>query len=399
MKVLHVTPTYVPAWRYGGPIRSVHGLCAALVRQGVDVDVFTTSVDGPDEVPVPPGGVATLDGVKVHYFGAGWLRRLYHSAPMARALSDGVPHYDLVHLHSVFLWPTWAAAREASKHGVPYVVSPRGMLVKELVRRKSTVVKTAWIALVERRNLEQAAAVHVTSTAEASELERFGFRLPPVVVLPNGVDRSSAWTQPVPEAAERLLSGARPVILYLGRLSWKKGLDRLLRAVAGVPEASLLVAGNDDENYSRTLAPLVAELRLEDRVAFCGAVDGGAKGELYRRASLLALTSYSENFGNVVLEAMAEGCPVLVTPEVGAAPIVAGAGAGLVVDGRPEAIAAGIRELLSSAERRAAFGRAGRACVEAGYSWDSIALRMRDEYRSIAARSGRRAACRGAPGA
>src|SRR4249920_2269941 len=115
MRILHVVPSYLPAVRYGGPIVSVHALCAALVRCGHEVHVFTTNVDGEGESDVPLEQSVSMDGVHVHYFPVSGLRRLYYSPAMAMALAKDIGNFDLVHLHSVFLWPTWAAARAARK--------------------------------------------------------------------------------------------------------------------------------------------------------------------------------------------------------------------------------------------------------------------------------------------
>ena len=158
MRVLHVVPTYLPATRYGGPIWSVHGLCRALATKDHDVHVFTTSVDGDGDSDVPLGVPVRLDGVQVWYFPSRWLRRLYWSPPMMAALKAQVAQFDVVHLHSVFLWPTWAAARVACARRVPYILSPRGMLVGDLIRRKSHWLKSAWIRLIERRNLRAGTA-------------------------------------------------------------------------------------------------------------------------------------------------------------------------------------------------------------------------------------------------
>src|SRR6185437_7244568 len=190
VRLLHVIPSYLPATRYGGPVFATHALCAALVRQGFEVDVFTTTIDGPRDVEAVPGEIVSMDGVRVRYFASPFLRRLYYAPALERAMREG-PDYDLVHLHSVFLWPTWAAARAARERRIPYVLSPRGMLVEDLVRRRSTWAKRAWIALVERANIERAAAIHVTSDVESAELARFGFRLPAVHCVPNGVDAST----------------------------------------------------------------------------------------------------------------------------------------------------------------------------------------------------------------
>src|SRR5215510_6541695 len=110
MKILHVVPTYYPAVRYGGPIWSVHGLASALAAQGHNVHVYTTNLDGKDVLPVPLDRPSLLDGVTVWYFATGLGRRLFRSPAMRQALNLNAASFDIIHLHSVFLWPTSAAA-------------------------------------------------------------------------------------------------------------------------------------------------------------------------------------------------------------------------------------------------------------------------------------------------
>src|SRR5262249_53609574 len=127
----------------------------------------------------------------------------------------------------------------------------------------------------------------------------------------------------------------RPYVLFLGRLIWKKGLDRLIPAMQQFTDADLLIAGNDEENYRPELEALARRCGVAGRVCFIGPVHGKEKWELLTSAHILALPSYSENFGNVILEAMAAGCPVLVTPEVGLASVVHEVGCGVVTAGEP----------------------------------------------------------------
>src|SRR5262249_14878238 len=173
MRILHVVPTYLPALRYGGPLFAVHGLCQALAARGHEVHVFTTNVDGAGISPVPIGTPVARDDVWVTYFPSPLLRRLYWAPALGRALQRDVGTFDAVHLHSVFLWPTWAAACAARKAGIPYVLAPRGMLIRDLINRRSRVVKSAWIRLIERSNVEHATIIHLTSQLEAAELEDF----------------------------------------------------------------------------------------------------------------------------------------------------------------------------------------------------------------------------------
>jgi len=376
VRLLHVVPTYLPATRYGGPIYAVHGLCRALARRGHDVDVFTTNVDGAQDSAVPIGVPVNLDGVHVHYFRS-TLRRLYVSPAMRRALTASVHTYDAVHLHSVFLWPTYAAARAARRVGVPYIVSPRGMLVPDLIARKSRLAKTLWIRAIERRTFQHAAAIHFTAAREWDDARQMPMPLPDPFVIANGIDL------PPLQAAMR----ASGTLLFLGRVNWKKGLDRLIDAMPLVPNARLIVAGNDEEELTPKLRAQAERHGVSDRIEFRGHVAGGAKEELLQTSTALVLPSQSENFANAVLEAMAAAMPVIVTPGVGLADDVARSGAGLVTSDAPEALAEAIRSLLGDGALRAAMGARGRRLVEERFTWDYVASLMEAQYERISARA------------
>ena len=113
-------------------------------------------------------------------------------------------------------------------------------------------------------------------------------------------------------------------------------------------------------------------------------MSGGDKALLIEQARALVLPSYSENFGNVVLEAMAVATPVVVTPEVGLAAEVESSGAGVVATNDPPVLAAALRALLGDPAKREAMGRAGRAAVEARYSWERVAEQMEEAYAGLA---------------
>jgi len=363
MRILHVVPTYLPARRYGGPIVAVHGLCKALVARGHQVDVFTTNVDGEGTLDVPVATPVDVDGVRVHYFPSP-LRRLYWSPSMPFA-SD----YDLIHSHAIYLWPGVAAARFARKHGVPYVISPRGMLVPELIRRKSAVAKNVWLALFEKRAFAHASAIHFTSQLEWDEANRTHMPLPSPFVVPNGIDLVAK--PDVPRDANTLL--------FLGRINWKKGLDRVIEALPRL-DARLVIAGNDEENLTPRLRELAAKLGVAERVEFPGPIYGDAKNELLARATLFVLASTSENFGNAVVEAMMMETPVVLSQEVGLADDVARANAGVIgLDA--------IDALLRDPARRAELGRNGRRLVEERFTWPRVVEEMEEAYGRCSSKS------------
>ena len=389
MRLLHVVPTYLPAWRHGGPILAIHGLCKALVARGHEVTVFTTDVHGEGRLNVPLGAPVELDGVEVRYFPVvpPPLRRLYVSPGLVAALRAEVPRFDAVHLHSIFLWPTSAAARQAERSGVPYVLSPRGMLVGEMIRTHGRWRKLAWMLLAERRTIERAAALHLTSDLEAVEAAALDLPLPPRKIIPNGIDPAPSWDGD-PAALSPAVRAVveKPVfLLFLGRLSWKKGLDRLIPALAAVPGALLAIAGNDEEEILPMLRKLAHDSGVAERVRFLGAVHGEEKAALLNRAAALVLASRSENFGNVVLEAWAAGRPVAVTPEVGLAATVREVGGGIVAAGE---LGTALRDLLADRARLDAMGRRGAAAVGARFGWPAVAGAMEELYTLCASHAG-----------
>src|SRR6185436_6417367 len=201
----------------------------------------------------------------------------------------------------------------------PHVISPRGMLVPELIARKSALAKRLWLAVFERRAFARAAAIHFTSQLEWDDANRTGMPLSSPFVVPNGVDLI-----PRPEVARD-----GKTILFLGRINWKKGVDRVIDVLPSL-DARLVIAGNDEEDLTPRLRELAAQRGVADRVEFAGPVYGAAKDELLSRATLFVLASTSENFGNAVVEAMMMDTPVVVSKEVGLADAVARANAGAV---------------------------------------------------------------------
>ncbi|MDQ3279835.1 MAG: glycosyltransferase [Acidobacteriota bacterium] len=371
MRILHVVPTYLPARRYGGPIVAVHGLCKALVARGHEVDVITTNVDGDRTLDVPVATPVNLDGVRVRYYPSPF-RRLYWSPEMRKAFAADMQQYDVMHSHAVYLWPGIAATKAARKANVPYVISPRGMLVPELIQQKSRAVKTLWIRAFETRSFRGAAAIHFTSQLEWEDAKRVGLPLPSPAVVPNGVDIA-----PRPDVARD-----ENTLLFLGRVNWKKGLDRVIDVLPSLPHVRFVVAGNDEEGLTSTLRAQAERLGVANRVEFAGPVYGRAKDELMARATLFVLASTSENFGNAVLEALAMETPVVLSAGVGLADEVANADAGVV---GLEHIAA----LLADPARRSRMGANGRRLVESRFTWSRVAEQMEQTYRACSSKSRR----------
>jgi glycosyltransferase involved in cell wall biosynthesis len=234
--------------------------------------------------------------------------------------------------------------------------------------------------------------------AEVASYRALGVETPSVVI-PNGVDVSAYRTEPRGDYVGRLgIADDRLVVLFLGRIHPIKGADRLLDAFARIcadhPSAVLVMAGPDEWALEAGFRARTAAPDLAGRVVFTGMVSGADKLDLLARADLFCLPSDAEGFSVAVLEALASGTPVLLSPGCHF-PAVEAQGCGRVVDSAPDALAPALRELLADRAALREMGERGRAFVSRDYSWETITDRTLDAYLEAIGR-GRHAAGVGA---
>jgi glycosyltransferase involved in cell wall biosynthesis len=408
MKVLHVIPGI--ADRTGGPAAAVLESSKALFDCGVSCTVVTTDL-GEAASAARHTRISTrvpvADGLDLRMYRAQPPRRLAFSLSLARALRTTAHAYDIVHIHSLFLFPQYAAFTAASRAGVPFIVSPCGALDPYL-RRRSRVAKAGTDFLWQARMFRSAAAVHFKSEAERRLVS--DLRLPRrQVVVPNGIDWESYQGVTGQQAFRRdhLAGRDGPIILNVGRLSHKKGLDTLIRAFRGTrqihPTAHLVLAGPDDEGLRPYLRQIAADEGVTDRVTFVDMLRGKELRAALSAATVWALPSKTENFGSSVVEAMAAGVPIVVSPEVNLASEIEASDAGIVCPGTPAAFAAAINALLDGEERRVELSERARKFARQ-YDWSVVAPQLLEMYRASAnayrtnPRSRHSSALTGAPG-
>jgi glycosyltransferase involved in cell wall biosynthesis len=376
LRVLHATPSFAPAYRYGGPVRSVEGLVVELARLGVDVRVLTTDSHREERLDVGHEW-QTWRGVPVRY-----LRR--------RAMPDLAPAYvreayrearraDVVHILSIFSAPSMVALVAAELAGRAVVLSPRGMLEPAALAIASARSKRAWIAAFGPF-LRRTAIFHATSAEEAASIKHVLGDAVQVRVVPNGTD-----LEPLAEARARKVRAAPAAVIgALGRIHPIKGLDRLIEAAAILRDRGLdvtlrLAGPTQDAEHQASLERLAARLSLTDRLHFPGELHGEAKLDFLAGCRVLALPSHSENFGNVVVEALASLTPVVAAHGTPWGELETTA-AGRWVEPTPSALADAIEPYLRDPELAARAGEKGRALVEQRYGWRRVALTMCDVY-------------------
>jgi glycosyltransferase involved in cell wall biosynthesis len=382
-KILHVIPSVAAV--HGGPSVMLGMMARGLSESGMEIHVATTDDDGAGRLDVRYGEPLVSGGVTSWYFRR--QTRFYKvSRPLSTWLSKHVTDYQVVHIHALFSYAALAAAYWAHKRGVPYVVRPLGTLNRWGMENRRPWLKRLSFRFLEKRILERAALVHYTSEQERTEAE-----------LLNVHTRSEVIANPVPSfegetSADRFRSAYpelrdRQIILFLSRFDRKKGLDLLLPAFARVrasfPTAALVLVGSGPKDLLTELHSQANALGIAADVFWPGFLKGELKQAAYLDADVFVLPSYSENFGIAVVEAMAAGCPVVVSDQVAIHGEISGANAGLVVACNPEALAGAICRLLADRSARALMGSNGKCLTQTQYSLETVTRKLVTAYNAI----------------
>jgi glycosyltransferase involved in cell wall biosynthesis len=390
MRILHVITTLAP--RYGGPVKACLELCRELARRGEQVVIYTTNIDGNGELNVSLDTPLWDEEVEIRYFPVQVPRRYVFSLPFAKALKTAIPGYDLVHIYSLYLFPSTVAAYYCRRYGVPYLLEPHGTLDPYLFRRHRG---RKWIYeyLFERRNLNESSAIRFT-TVEEQELTRpLGLKAPGVIV-PIGVNlqdyEGTTLLRTFPATWPETRS--KKVILFLSRLNFKKGLDLLAKAFGQVArqrdDVHLILAGPDDDGYGAQVHRWLEAEGVLGRATFTGMLLGEEKLAALRNADVFVLPSYTENFGIAVTEAMSCGLPVVISNKVNIWREVAEVGAGFVVNCDVEEISKALLTLLDDPLLRKDMGQRGRRLVAERFTWEVMGEQMVQVYQQILLQQG-----------
>ena len=380
MNVLHVTPSLSPEW--GGPAYSVPSLVAALSHVGVESEIVTTRGHRVGTNPL------RLTDVRTHVFNTQFPARVWtaYSKGMSRFLNEEMGRFDLVHASEVWHHAAFVAFRSAKKHGIPFVMSIRGELSQWSLQHKA-LKKKIYMKAALGRILRGADALHAITSAEKDQLAGLGYDTP-VIVAPNGIDTDLFDDLPNPSAFLNrfpTLKG-KHVLLFLGRLSPKKGLDILARSFSAISrqfeDTALLVVGPDEYGTREGMESILRSQGLLDRTVFTGLLTGEDKLAAMACADVFVLPSHSDVLGIAVLEALAARIPVVITKGC-EFPEVEEHGAGFVVEAEEFAVSEAIATLLSDADLRKQMGERGRKLVTEHYTWEATAATIADLYRSL----------------
>lgn len=352
----------------GGLLEANRHLLQGLHRRGDDVrllsvkDAFT---EADREVWAP---------VKTTPYSCHGPVRFGYAPEMESGLADFAP--NVVHSQGLWTYSSRVSWRWRGRTGRPEVIHPHGMMDAWALNNSSFKKKiiAAWF---ERRHLQEASCLRALCQAELESMRAYGLSNP-VCVIPNGIDLPPAGAD---FGTHPLLPRDRKVLLYLGRLHPKKGLENLVKAWAALSDRQgwiLALAGWDEGGHEAHLKQLATAAGLTSAdILFLGPQFGADKECLYASCDAFILPSFSEGLPMVVLEAWAHAKPVILTPMCHL-PEGLAAGAAIEVQPELESLTGGLREMtaLSETERRAMGGR-GLNLVRRKFTWDHVVEQTR----------------------
>lgn len=377
IRVLHVISSL--DGRAGGPTTVVKGIAIAQAKSGLNVTVISTYSAGDDTI----ASKAMQDaGVRVQLIGPAVGRLMLHREIRLR-IEEAVSQAEIVHIHAIWEDIQRRAAITSRKQGVPYVITPHGMLTSWSLSQ-SKWLKHLFLALRVKRNLSHASAIHFTSESErdASLVLRI-----PTIIESIGLDLTEFVDLP-PKGTFRSLHPqtlGKPLIIFLGRIHPGKGLEHLIPALmhSEASDAILVIIGPDSENFKAVIDEMVVRFGLQNRVIFTGMLRGAQKVAALSDGDLFCLPSDHENFGLSIVEALAAGLPVVLSRHVGIWREIIDAGLGGVADQDAESLGQEIAVWLRDPARRRAAADKARPFVWKKYDWLPIAERWRGHYTEV----------------
>lgn len=381
--MLHIVPSYYPAIQLGGPIQSVHEINKALVKKGVTVHVLTLMAGLEHHKEIKPKIWRNYDGVKVMYLDYLKFTKYNFSTSFAANLIKIIKNYDFLHITGVWNFPTIAACVAAWFFRKKIILSPRGALNKESVLSDKTQIKRVYYIFF-LKPLFSSAVFHFTSSLDYKRFLEFNKSEIPYFISPNGFEIEKYIKV---KELKPFYKTDRKYILFLGRVDRIKGLDLLIRSYAILykkyENIDLVIAGPDNDNFKDELLQMINELSLGERVFFTGMLNFDEKISALNNCEFLVLPSYSENFGNVVVEALLCRKTVIIGKNVGVCEEISTHKAGIITDYDYLKLAAAIEKLITELDYRNQLADNGFKFACDYYDIKKIADEMLTEYKKL----------------
>lgn len=397
MKIIQITASYKPAYIYGGPIQSVAKLCEAMAAlshkreaesEEIDLQVLTTTANGTSELEVSVGETILVEGVKVCYFKR-WTKDHSHFSPgllwnlRKKILRCTQDDKLIIHIHAWWNLVSVLSCLVAKWYGVKVVLSPRGMLTAYSQHNRSSFSKKLLHKLMGKKLL-QYCHIHATSIQEKRDILQI-IKPRSITVIPNLVNLTSEVPGIKYQVSSRNnLKSPSFKLIFLSRIEEKKGLELLFDALSLLDmDWQLTIAGSGKQEYVSGLRARTQILKLDNRINWIGQVSDQEKYSLVAKHDLLVLTSFNENFANVVIESLSVGTPVLVSDQVGLSDYVKKRQLGWICALEPNDIKEKLINAYHAQEARKKIGQLAPEIIRKDFDDQILAYRYLELYKGL----------------
>ena len=374
MKILQLSASYKPAYIYGGPTMSVSMLAEQLVISGQDVTVYTTTANGLSELSIEIANPVLVDGVTVVYFKRITKDHTHLSPSLLTHLWQTARDYDVIHIHAWWNLVSVLGCMVALMRKVPVIISPRGTLSNYSFHNRNNNIKSimhSWLG----KPLLKKCCIHTTSSNEYDVMKTM---LPNNTIfnIPNFINLT-----------KNKFSGYQSTdhlrLIFFSRIEEKKGLDILLNALKSVTiPYKLTIAGDGNNEYVNQLKKMALDNGITDQVEWIG-FQTANKYELLYNHDVMILPSHDENFGNVVIESLSVGTPVLISRAVGLADYVYQNNLGWLCETNSASVSTAINNLAGQKTEITRIKEYAPGKISADFNYANLAKRYIDMYTQV----------------
>jgi len=347
MKILHIVPSYKPAFVYGGPIYSVSALCEAQTLNGDEVVVYTTNANGSSNLSEKLNIEHKINGVKVYYFKRITGDHTHVSPSLWLKLFNNCKDYDVIHIHSWWSILVVGCAMILNLRRIKFIISPRGMFSPYSMMHNRNPLKSEMCMKYLIKPLLKKQIFHTTAYSEKEEIIKLFSPKVKVFTLPNLLKFPNLPA--IEYSTENIITDNKFLnLLFISRIDKKKGIEILLKSIPIIIKSGinikLTIIGAGDKEYIDSLYSLSKQLGIEKYIYWKGSVEWEKKFNDILENDILILPSYNENFANIILETLYAGKPVILSKYVGLYDYVKENNFGWVIDTNPEDISLAINQ-------------------------------------------------------
>jgi len=386
MKILHVCGAFYPCFESGGVVRSVYEISKELVKKGHEVTVYTT--DGCSKrLNVKNNCPVDVEGIKTYYFRnisntLRWKYKLYTPYYLPFIARKEIKNFDVIHLHEHRTFLAAVVAHYADKYKIPYILQPRG----SLPRFTKSFQKKSFDFLFGYKIIKNSCKIIASSKIESEQYDKVFSSDKEIVYVPNGINLDEFKKLPKKGEFRKKykIKENEKIILYLGRIHEIKGLDLLVKVFAELSKKSdnpkLVIAGPED-GYLNSLKNIAKILKIENKILFTGPLFGKDKLTAYVDADIFVLPSKYESFGNVALESLACGTPIIITKGCGLSEYI-DKKVGYIIDYNKQQLLETLYNILTKDKKINIMSKNAKKFVEK-FSWTKVIENLVNIYQNV----------------